>query len=265
MSNKITTQVMGILNVTPDSFSDGGLFQNTEDACIYAEKMVEDGANIIDVGGESTRPGSDPISLQEELDRVMPVLERVVSLKTKVSIDTTKAEVAHEALKLGVKIVNDISGLQFDETIALHVAEYDANLILMHMKGVPKTMQVIPSSKDIIQEIYRFFQRQTQIAINAGIKKENIILDPGIGFGKRLEDNIAILKNLDTFLNLKYPLLIGASRKSMIGDISGAGIVDRLPGSLTIACIAAIRGVRFVRVHNVAETVQALKVLKNIW
>ena len=265
MSNKITTQVMGILNITPDSFSNNGMFLNTEKACIYAEKMIEDGADIIDIGGESTRPGSDPVSLQEELDRVMPVLERVISFKTKVSIDTTKAEVAREALRLGAEIVNDISGLQFDETIAHHVAEYDANLILMHMKGVPKTMQVAPSSEDIIQEIYHFFQRQTQIAINAGVKEENIILDPGIGFGKRLEDNIAILQNLDTFFDLKYPLLIGASRKSMIGDISGAAVVDRLPGSLTIACIAAIRGVRFVRVHDVAETVQALKVLKNIW
>ena len=265
MSNKITTQVMGILNVTPDSFSDGGLFKDTGDACVYAEKMVENGADIIDIGGESTRPGSDPISLQEELDRVMPVLERVISLKTKVSIDTTKAEVAHEALKLGAGIINDISGLQFDETIAHYVAEYDADLILMHMKGVPKTMQVILSPGVIVQEIYHFFQRQTQIAINAGVKKENIILDPGIGFGKRLEDNIAILKNLDTFLELKYPLLIGASRKSMIGDISGATIANRLPGSLTIVCIAAIRGVLFVRVHDVAETVQALKVLKNIW
>ena len=199
------------------------------------------------------------------MDRVLPVLEILTAYDVKISIDTTKAELAHQALKIGADIINDISGLQYSSMIAKYVAEYDARLIIMHMKGVPKTMQIDPDSKDIIYEVKSFFQEQSKIALEKGVKKENIILDPGIGFGKRLEDNIRILKELETFQVLGFPLLIGASRKSMIGDISGASVDCRLSGSLAIACVAAQRGVNIIRVHDVAETVQALKIIETIW
>jgi len=256
---------MGILNITPNSFSDGSLYLDTEDAYRHAAKMLEDGADIIDIGGESSRPGSRPVSYREELDRIMSTLERVVKLGANVSIDTTKSAVAEEALRLGACMINDISGLRFDPQIARQVAKYDAKLVIMHMQGIPETMQQNPEYEDIIGEISDFFEKQATIALQAGIKPDNLILDPGIGFGKRLEDNTVILKNLDTFLNLKYPIMIGASRKSIIGDITQAGVHDRLPGSLAIACVAAIRGADYIRVHDVAETVQALRVLDHIW
>ncbi len=256
---------MGILNITPNSFSDGGLYLDPDTAYRHAEHMLEEGADMIDIGGESSRPGSLPVSPQEELDRILPVLERVLRLDTSVSVDTSKSVVANEALRLGACMINDISGLRFDPQIAHYVARYDAGLVIMHMKGVPQTMQENPEYTDLVQEICDFLKKQAKIALDAGVKHDRIILDPGIGFGKRLEDNAVILKNLDTFRNLKYPIMIGASRKSMIGDITQAGVHDRLPGSLAIACVAAIRGADFIRVHDVAETVQALRVLDYIW
>ncbi|RKY56627.1 MAG: dihydropteroate synthase [Candidatus Neomarinimicrobiota bacterium] len=265
MGKILNTQIMGILNVTPDSFSDGGLYRKLPEAVVQAEKMIEAGADIIDIGGESTRPGSEPISLQEEMDRVLPVLDKLADHDVEISIDTTKPKLAHEALKRGADIINDIYGLQYGSLIAEYVAKYRAKLIIMHMKGIPKTMQLDPDSKDIIQEITNFFKDQSKIALEKGVKKDNIILDPGIGFGKRLEDNIRILKELKTFQDMGFPLLLGASRKSMIGDISGAKVTQRLPGSLAIACVAAQRGVDIIRVHDVAETVQALKIIENIW
>jgi dihydropteroate synthase len=261
----MTTKIMGILNITPNSFSDGGLYLDPDTAYRHAEHMLEEGADMIDIGGESSRPGSLPVSPQEELDRILPVLERVLRLDTSVSVDTSKSVVANEALRLGACMINDISGLRFDPQIAHYVARYDAGLVIMHMKGVPQTMQENPEYTDLVQEICDFLKKQAKIALDAGVKHDRIILDPGIGFGKRLEDNAVILKNLDTFRNLKYPIMIGASRKSMIGDITQAGVHDRLPGSLAIACVAAIRGADFIRVHDVAETVQALRVLDYIW
>lgn len=259
------TRVMGILNVTPDSFSDGGLYSDLSEALAHAEKMIEQGADIIDIGGESTRPGSDPVSLQEEMDRVLPVVEKLIDLPVEISIDTTKSKLALEALKLGADIINDISGLQYEPDLADHVAAHDAKLVIMHMKGTPKTMQQDPFSIDIISEIKQFFEMQISVALTRGVKAENLILDPGIGFGKRLEDNVRILKNLSAFKDLGYPLLIGASRKSMIGLITGAEVPKRLSGSLAIACVAAQRAVDIIRVHDVPETVQALKIIEEIW
>ena len=256
---------MGILNVTPDSFSDGGLYRELPQAIAQAEKMIEAGAQIIDIGGESTRPGSESITLQEEMDRVLPVLEKLTTYNVEISIDTTKPELAYYALKMGADIINDISGLQYGSLIAEHVARHHAKLIIMHMRGVPKTMQVDPNSNDIIHEIIEFFNGQSKIALDKGVKKDNIILDPGIGFGKRLEDNIRILKEFEIFRDLGFPLLLGASRKSMIGEICGSAVGERLPGSLAIACVAAQRGANIIRVHDVAETVQALKIIENIW
>ena len=265
MGKILKTQIMGILNVTPDSFSDGGLYRELPQAIAQAEKMIEAGAQIIDIGGESTRPGSESITLQEEMDRVLPVLEKLTTYNVEISIDTTKPELAYYALKMGADIINDISGLQYGSLIAEHVAKHDAKLIIMHMRGVPKTMQVDPNSNDIIREIIEFFNGQSKIALDKGVKKDNIILDPGIGFGKRLEDNIRILKEFEIFRDLGFPLLLGASRKSMIGEICGSAVGERLPGSLAIACVAAQRGANIIRVHDVAETVQALKIIENIW
>ncbi|MEA3391897.1 MAG: dihydropteroate synthase [Candidatus Marinimicrobia bacterium] len=265
MGKLLKTRIMGILNVTPDSFSDGGLYRNVPEAISQAEKMVEAGADIIDIGGESTRPGSESVSLQEEMDRVLPVLEILLGHDVEISIDTTKPELALKTLKMGADIINDVSGLQYSTLIAEYVARYNAKLVIMHMKGVPKTMQVDPDSKDIISEITDFFKDQTKVALGKGVKEENIILDPGIGFGKRLEDNIRILRELEKLTTLGFPLLIGASRKSIIGAICDAEVEQRLPGSLAIACVAAQRGVDIVRVHDVAETIQALKITEHIW
>ena len=261
----MSPRIMGILNVTPDSFSDGGLYRNFPEALSHAKKMIEHGADIIDIGGESTRPGSDPVSLQEEMDRVLPIVEKLVNLDIEVSVDTTKPQLAKDALYLGADIINDISGLQYDVKIAQYVAEHDAKLIIMHMKGVPKTMQEDPFSNDILGEIVEFFKAQTELAIKSGVERENIILDPGIGFGKTLEDNVQIIKNLNIFKDLGFKIMIGASRKSMIGMISGADVQDRLPGSLAVACVAAQRQVDIIRVHDVPETIQALKVIEQIW
>lgn len=265
MGKLLKTRIMGILNVTPDSFSDGGLYRNVPEAVSQAERMIEAGADIIDIGGESTRPGSESISLQEEMDRVLPVLKMLMAHDVEISIDTTKPELALEALIMGANIINDVSGLQYSTLIAEHVATYNAKLVIMHMKGVPKTMQIDLDSKDIISEVTDFFKDQIKVALGKGVKEENIILDPGIGFGKRLKDNICILRELEKLTILGFPLLIGASRKSIIGAICDAEVEQRLPGSLAIACVAAQRGADIVRVHDVAETVQALKIIEHIW
>ncbi len=257
--------IMGILNVTPDSFSDGGQFCAKAQAIAHAEKMFKEGADIIDVGGESTRPGADPVSLQEELDRVLPVLEELVKWDVQISIDTSKSQVAKEALELGVDIVNDISALTFEEKIADYVAKYNAKLVLMHMRGRPKTMQNDLPKINMLSEVSLFLCAQAKKAEKCGVQKNNIILDPGIGFGKSLEDNIDLLRDIESLKSLGYPLLIGASRKSMINMISESDVSERLPGSLAIACLCAQRGADILRVHDVAETFQALKVAERLW
>ncbi len=257
------TYVMGILNVTPDSFSDGGRYFSLDSAIEHAMKMVEDGADIIDVGGESTRPGSEPVPLEEELRRVIPVIKEIVKrVDVPVSIDTYKSEVARQALDNGASIVNDISGLRFDEKMADVVASYKASVVLMHIKGTPKTMQQNPEYDDVISEIYDYLSGSVEIARRAGI--EQIIVDPGIGFGKRLIDNLEIIRRLREFKSLGYPVLIGVSRKSFIGNILNLPVDQRLEGTAGAVAISVWNGANIVRVHDVKEMVRVVKIVDAI-
>jgi dihydropteroate synthase len=254
--------VMGILNVTPDSFHDGGRFADVETAYIHARVMAAEGAAIIDVGGESTRPGAASISLKEELDRVIPVVEAIVGEHgVPISVDTCKAEVARQALKAGAAMINDTTALRGDEDMAKVVAEFGCPVCLMHMQGTPRNMQADPRYTDVVGEIAEFFQERIEWAVSHGVERDNIILDPGIGFGKKLEHNLAIIKHLDRFLSLDQPLLIGASHKSFLGAIAGdPGTEDRLFGTIATTVLAYQKGARIFRVHDVAGNVQALKV-----
>ncbi len=253
--------VMGILNVTPDSFSDGGQFAG-EGAVEHARRMVAEGADIIDIGGESTRPGSDPVSLAEELARLEAVLPQVVDMGVPVSIDTTKAEVAEWAMDRGAAIVNDVSACRFDDGMAPLVAGRGCPLVLMHMLGMPKTMQQDPRyPRGVMVEITDFFERRIKDLTAAGVDVDQIILDPGIGFGKTVPHNLTIMDRLVELRELGRPLLVGASRKMFIGLITGAEVGERLPGSLAAAVMAVMGGADIVRVHDVAETVQAVRVV----
>jgi len=253
------TLIVGILNVTPDSFSDGGLFFDTEKAIAHAKEMIQEGADIIDIGGESTKPGSVPVSEEEELRRVKPIIERLRKETTvPISIDTYKPRVAEECLKLGVQIVNDVTGLRNEEMIRV-VAQYKAPVVLMHMKGMPKSMQENPVYTDVVQEIKEFFKERIQAAREAGI--QDIILDPGIGFGKTVEHNLQILKRLGEFKDLGYPILVGTSRKSFIGKLNdGAPVEQRLEGSLASMVIAIMNGATMVRVHDVKPAKRAIQI-----
>ncbi|RLA85215.1 MAG: dihydropteroate synthase [Deltaproteobacteria bacterium] len=246
------TAVMGILNVTPDSFSDGGLFLDPERAVDHALRMVEEGADIIDVGGESTRPGADPIPLQEELRRVLPVIEGL-SQRTDVpiSIDTYKAEVASRALEAGASIINDISGLHYDPRMGEVAAKYGAPVVVMHIKGTPKTMQASPRYDDLMGEITAYLREGIRRAEEAGLPPEKVIVDPGIGFGKTVEHNLIILQRLDELSSLGRPILIGPSRKSFIGAVLDLQVGDRLYGTLASVAIGVERGAHIVRVHDV--------------
>lgn len=260
-----TPRVMGILNVTPDSFSDGGEFDTVDKALGQIGLMVGQGADIIDVGGESTRPGSEPVTEEEELERVLPVLERAVGefSETLFSIDTTKHRVASEALDLGVHIVNDVSGLQKEPLLADLCARHGAGYILMHSQGNPKTMQDEPRYEDVVSDIRRFFIRQLEIAKEKGVTE--IILDPGIGFGKTLEHNLKILARLRDFQELGYPIMVGASRKSMIGQLlDGRPVEERLTGTIAIHYDALNQGATLLRVHDVKEAVDSVKVFDAI-
>ncbi len=242
--------IMGILNVTPDSFSDGGKFLSVDKALEHALQMEADGAQIIDVGGESTRPGARLVSADEELDRVAPVVKAIREKSdVLISVDTRKSIVAKAALDNGADIINDISGLRFDPDMEAVAAEYDCPVVVMHMKGEPGTMQNNPWYDDVMQEIYLFFEDRIDALQNKGIRK--IILDPGIGFGKRIEDNLTILRNLKDFRFLNRPILVGASRKSFIGKILNKNVDDRLYGSLTSHLIALEGGAQIIRVHEV--------------
>lgn len=259
--------VMGILNVTPDSFSDGGRFVETETAISHALRMIDEGVDILDIGGESTRPGADPVSVEDELARVAPVIEAVRSrTKTPISIDTYKASVAERALELGADIVNDVSALRRDPDMPSVLKKYAAPVVLMHMLGEPKTMQQQPRYDDCVREIARFFEQRISFAETRGIDRSRIILDPGIGFGKRLVDNIDIFARLQELRQFGMPILIGASRKRFIEMINatGAGPEKRLGGSIAAAVMAVLHGADMVRVHDVAETVEALKVVQAI-
>jgi len=252
------THIMGVLNVTPDSFSDGGKFFKVEDAVNQGMKMAEEGADIIDVGGESTRPGSDPVLIQEELCRVIPVIRSLFkNTDVPVSIDTYKAEVAEQALDAGAQMINDISALRFDPEMKKVASEYKVPINLMHIKGTPKNMQKNPWYEDVISEITEYLNESIKIAKDAGIDPEKIIIDPGIGFGKRLEDNLNVLKNLKKLSILGCPILIGCSRKSFIGKILDLPVEERLEGSLAALAVAVMNGANIVRVHDVKESRRA--------
>ncbi len=247
------TLVMGILNVTPDSFSDGGLYNRLDKALEHAEKMVEDGADIIDVGGESSRPGSEPVPEDIEIERVLPIIEKLAKrIKVPISIDTYKASVAERALDAGASIVNDISALE-DSKMASILAKFDVPVILMHKQGSPKNMQVNPSYNSLIPEIIAYLQSRIQLAEDYGIKSEQIIIDPGIGFGKTTEHNLEILRDLRKFKLLNKPILIGTSRKSFIGKILDLPVEDRLEGTAATVAIAIANGADIIRVHDVKE------------
>jgi dihydropteroate synthase len=256
---------MGVLNVTPDSFSDGGKFLNVEDAVRCGIKMAEEGADIIDVGGESTRPRSDPITIEDELSRVVPVIEALANeIDIPISIDTYKSEVAKKALEAGAEMINDISALRFDPKMKEVVAEYQVPVVLMHIKGTPKNMQENPYYEDVIKEIIEYLRESIQLAKDGGIEEKNIIIDPGFGFGKRLEDNLNILKNLRKFSILNCPILVGPSRKSFIGKILDLPVEERLEGSLAALVVSIMNGANIVRVHDVKESKRVACLLDTI-
>jgi dihydropteroate synthase len=257
--------IMGILNVTPDSFSDGGLFFDPERAVERALLMVEQGARIIDIGGESTRPGSKEIPAEEELKRILPVIRKLrAKTRALISIDTRKSQVARAALEAGGDFINDISALRHDPEMATLAARYQVPVILMHMLGTPETMQLNPHYDEVLSEIKSFFQERISLAVEAGIKEDRIIIDPGIGFGKNLEHNLRLLNNLDYFLDLDKPILVGPSRKSFIGMILNAPAQQRLEGTIAAAILSRLRGAAIIRVHDVLEVKKALQVAESI-
>jgi len=262
------TLVMGVLNLTPDSFSDGGQFFSFDQAIAQAEQMISEGADIIDIGGESTRPGSEFVTVKEELRRVIPVIERLAA-KTSVpiSIDTTKAMVAHAALQAGAEICNDISALRFDPLLADEVANANAGLVLMHSRGTPKTMQQLPPFADIMSEVIRGLRESIAIAHQHGVTSESIAIDPGIGFGKTAEQNIELIAKLDQLARefADFPILIGTSRKSFIGKLlDNAPADERLNGTIATIAASVLNGAHIVRVHDVKAVVEAVRVAEAI-
>lgn len=254
--------VMAIVNVTPDSFSDGAKLAGPDEAFRYALECLENGADILDIGGESTRPFAQPVPLGEEWRRVAPLLELLEKHRPDalISIDTSKPEIARRAIELGASIVNDVTGCDPDHGMAQVVAETGAAIVIMHMKGTPQTMQIAPEYEDVVRETYGFLADRIRHATESGIAHDRIAVDPGIGFGKTLENNLDILRNLDRFAELGCPVLIGTSRKRMIGELTGRNLDERVAGSVASALFAVCRGASIVRVHDVAATVDALKV-----
>ena len=262
--------IMGILNVTPDSFSDGGLFLSVDDAVAHAERLVSEGADIVDIGGESTRPGGEPISAEEEIGRVVPVIEALAARfpAVSLSVDTTKSEVARAALDAGAAIVNDISALRFDFYVADAVARAGAGLVLMHSRGTPATMHRLPPVADIMEEVTSSLRASIHMAERRGVKRESIVIDPGIGFGKSQEQNVELISKLDQLMAAfpEYPLLIGTSRKSFIGRIladddgNPAPASDRLHGTMATVTAAVLKGAHIIRVHDVKAAVETIRV-----
>ena len=251
--------VMGILNATPDSFSDGGKFRTPKDAIAQAEHMIANGVDLIDIGGESTRPGAEPVQLQEELDRVLPVIEALKDCGVPLSIDTYKAETMRQALRLGVDCVNDVWALRQNGSIDAVLESKDCGIVLMHMQRDPVTMQFNPAYQDVIVDVKQFLGDRVELLIAKGIGRNRIAIDPGFGFGKTLEHNLNMLTNFAQFSTLGLPVLAGISRKSMLGKITGKDTNERVAGSIAAAIMAADRGAKIVRVHDVAQTVDALK------
>jgi len=260
------THVMGILNVTPDSFSDGGLYLDKQRAIDRAIRMVDEGADIIDIGGESTRPGAEPVELEEELRRTIPVIEAIsAKLDVPISIDTYKAEVARRAIEAGATMVNDISGLRFDPEMASVVAEYGVAVVVMHIKGTPRDMQKNPEYQDLFGEIIDYLKGSVEIAKKAGVPEERIIVDPGIGFGKKPEHNLQIINSLDRFGVLGRPILIGPSRKSFIGLVLGnLPPEERVEGTAAAVAISVFKGASIVRVHDVKAMTRVVRVAEAI-
>ena len=254
------TYIMGILNVTPDSFSDGGNYTNVEIAVKHAQEMIEEGADIIDIGGESTRPGHKFVSVEEEIKRITPVIKTLKkSINIPISIDTYKSQVAEEALKLGVDMVNDVWGLAYDENMADVIGKYDASVCIMH------NQEGTDYDKDIIDSIKEFLQSSIDKALKAGVKKEKIVLDPGIGFGKTFEQNLEVLRRLNELKTLGYPILLGTSRKSVLGNIVGGEPRERTQATVATTVCGIRDGVEIVRVHDVKENLQAAKIADKLY
>ena len=259
------THVMGILNVTPDSFSDGGQYFDTEKAVQHALQMVEEGADIIDIGGESSRPGAEEISVDEELSRVIPVIEKLNGeIASPISIDTRKAEVARAAVEAGAGMINDISGLTYDPDMTATACESSVPVVMMHMRGTPQNMQQMTAYRHLVSDIYDELHRAVHTAVETGISRNKIIIDPGIGFGKKAEDNFVILKNLNFFHRMHLPLLIGVSRKSFIGWKLNLPEGERLLGTAAAVAMSALQGAHIVRVHDVKEMVQVVRIIDQI-
>jgi dihydropteroate synthase len=252
--------VMGVLNVTPDSFSDGGRFLDPAEAVGQARRLAADGAALIDVGGESTRPGAEPVDTAEEIDRVVPVIEAIVAeLGVPVSVDTSKPEVMEAALEAGACMVNDVLALRAPGALEV-VAASGAAVCLMHMRGIPRSMQVDPRYGDVVLDVHHFLSERVAVCEAAGMDRARLVIDPGFGFGKTLEHNLALLEGLDEFMRDGLPVLVGLSRKSMIGQITGRPVGDRLAGSVALAALAVERGASIVRAHDVAATLDAIRI-----
>lgn len=258
-------KVMGILNATDNSFFPGSRVGSVENAVNIAMKMIEDGADILDIGGESTRPGSDPVSEEQEINRVVPVIEgiRKKNKDALISVDTYRAKTAEEAIKAGADIINDISAMTFDDNMADVAVKYNAPVILMHIKGTPKNMQKDPHYNDVIGEVKDFFKERIDYAISKGIKREKLILDPGIGFGKNFDHNIELIKKIDSFYEFNMPILLAVSRKTFIGlALGNIPVEERLEGTIAVSCFAAMKNVDMIRVHDVLENKKAIKMIE---
>jgi dihydropteroate synthase len=252
---------MGVLNVTPDSFSDGGEFLDAEAAVAHAARLAEEGAWMVDVGGESTRPGADPVSEDEELRRVIPVVERTAqTLGLRVSIDTAKLAVAEQAIQAGARVVNDVTAFRAAPELAGLVAQSGAGCCLMHMQGEPRTMQANPTYDDVVSDVKAFLEERLAFAVGEGVPEERVWLDPGIGFGKTVEHNLELLRRLDEIVAIGRPVVIGTSRKTFLGKLTGRPEKERLPGTIATNVLALERGAQIFRVHDVAELADALKV-----
>jgi dihydropteroate synthase len=262
-----TPQIMGIVNVTPDSFSDGGQFDGADAAVAHGLALVEAGASVLDIGGESTRPGSDPVSETEELDRVIPVIERLhAETDVRISIDTRKAAVMRAAAEAGADIINDVSALTYDQAALRTVAELGLPVVLMHAQGDPKTMQDAPRYGDVLVDVFDYLEARVAACVAAGIPLKNLIVDPGIGFGKTLEHNLELMRGLSLFHAIGTPVMLGASRKRFLGTLTGRDVAaDRVAASVATALSGIAQGTQFVRVHDVKETADAIKVWQAAW
>ncbi len=258
-------QVMGVLNVTPDSFSDGGQFNHIDAAMNQVDSMVAEHVDLVDVGGESTRPGAEPVDVGAEISRVVPIIQAIRARypKLKISIDSSKAEVMEAAVKAGATLINDVNALQADGAIEVAV-KYDVEVCLMHKQGSPQDMQDSPEYDDVVQEVLDFFDERVQACLAYGMDADRIILDPGIGFGKTLAHNLKLIKNVATFKQMGFPVLIGVSRKSMFGALLNRPVDQRLAGSLAVAQFAYLQGGDYFRVHDVAETVDVLRTSQSL-